>query len=123
MGLSRGDIAYQYIAKQLTSGELKVGQKLSEQAIASACGISRTPVREAIQRLTGEGILYQIPSSGTYVAMPQRGQIVDAFEIRLVVESFAVKRAIYKLTREQRAELRQNCEIMHSVAVGLQKMN
>jgi DNA-binding GntR family transcriptional regulator len=101
------------------SGELKAGQKLSEQTIASECGISRTPVREAVRRLTEEGVLYQIPSSGTYIAEPDRQQLIDAFEVRMALECFAMDRAIRNLTKENRQEMRRACDVMHETAVGL----
>jgi DNA-binding GntR family transcriptional regulator len=115
------DIAYRHITKKLVGGELAAGQKLSEQTIAAECGISRTPVREAVRRLTEEGVLYQIPSSGTYVARPDRRQVIDAFEVRMALESFAMERAVRTLTKENRAELRKACETMHATAVGLRE--
>ena len=85
MGETLSDVAYRHISKKLVSGELVAGQKLSEQTIAAECGISRTPVREAVRRLTEEGLLYQIPSSGTYVARPDRRQLIDAFDVRMAL--------------------------------------
>lgn len=115
------DIAYRYITKKLMNAELIAGQKLSEQTIATECGISRTPVREAVRRLTEEGILYQVPSSGTYVARLDRRQLIDAYEVRMAIECFALERSIKNLTRENRQELRQACETMHTIAVNLRK--
>jgi len=113
------DIAYRLITKKLTASELVAGQKISEQQIASECGISRTPVREAIRRLTEEGILYQIPSSGTYVARMDRRQLIDSYEVRMALECFATEHAVKNLTKETRQELRRLCEEMHSVIVKL----
>ena len=59
--------AYEFVSGLLASGELKPGQKLSEPSLASACGVSRTPMREAVRRLIAEGVLNQVPKSGTYV--------------------------------------------------------
>jgi len=115
------DIAYKYITKKLMNAELTAGQKLSEQTIASECGISRTPVREAVRRLTEEGFLYQVPSSGTYVARLDRRQLIDAYEVRMAIECFAIDRALKNLTRENRQELRQACETMHTTAINLRK--
>lgn len=111
--------AYTLITKMLMSSELIPGQKLSEQRIATACGISRTPVREAIRRLTEEGLLYQKPSSGTYVATLDRHHLTDAYEVRMALECFAVERAVRNLTRSTRLELRRLCEHMHDIIVGL----
>ena len=119
MAEALSDIAYRHITKKLMSSDLAAGQKISEQTIASECGISRTPVREAVRRLIEEGVLYQIPSSGTYVARLDRHQLIDAYEVRMAIECFALNRAIKHLTRENRQELRRFCEEMYGVAVGL----
>ena len=119
MAEALSDIAYRLISKKLMAGELTAGQKLSEQTIATECGISRTPVREAVRRLTEEGVLYQIPSSGTYVARPDRRQLIDAFEVRMALECFALDRVIRNLTKENRQELRRSCDVMHETAVHL----
>jgi len=115
------DLAYRSITRKLMASELLAGQKLSEQKIAAECGISRTPVREAVRRLIEEGVLYQVPCSGTYVARLDRRQLIDAYEVRMALECFALGRAVRSLTRDQRAELRRDCEIMREVAGGLRR--
>ena len=119
MAKALSDIAYRLITKKLVASELVAGQKISEQQIASACGISRTPVREAVRRLTEEGVLYQIPSSGTYVARIDRRGLIDSYEIRMAIECFAVDHAIKNLTRAARQELRRLCDEMHAIVVKL----
>lgn len=71
---------------------------MSEASIAREIGVSRTPVREAIRRLQNEGVLYQIPSSGTFVAEPDRSQVIEAYEIRQTLECFAVGKATRRMT-------------------------
>ena len=119
MAETLSDRAYRLITKKLLASELVPGQKISEQQLASECEISRTPVREAVRRLTEEGVLYQIPSSGTYVARLDRHQLIDAYEVRMAIECFALERAIKNLTRENRQELRNACDAMHDIAVSL----
>ncbi|HNX33794.1 MAG TPA: GntR family transcriptional regulator [Kiritimatiellia bacterium] len=119
MAEALSDIAYRLITKKLVASELVAGQKISEQTIASECGISRTPVREAIRRLTEEGLLYQIPSSGTYVASLDRYQLSDAYEVRMAIECFAIDRATRNLTKDNRQELRRLCDEMHAIIVKL----
>ena len=106
---------YKHITKKLLSGELRTGQKLSEQTIAAECGISRTPVREAIRRLTEEGVLYQTPSIGTFVSRLDRSHLLDAYDVRQVLECHAIERAIGSLTKTDRAELRRLCDDMHQL--------
>jgi DNA-binding GntR family transcriptional regulator len=113
------DIAYRFISKKLMAAKLVSGQKISVHQLATECGISRTPVQEAVRRLTDEGILYQIPSSGTYVARIDRRQLIDAYEVRMVIECSALEHAIRHLTKETRQELRRLCDEMHAIVVKL----
>ena len=115
MAEALSEIAYRHIAKKLMSAELVVGQKLSEQKIAAECGVSRTPVREAVRQLVEEGLLYQLPRSGTYVTGLKRNEIIEAYEIRMAVECFLIGKAIRNLTLNDRRELRRLCDDMHSV--------
>lgn len=119
MAEALGDLAYRHIVKMLASSRYRAGQKISEQQIATECGISRTPVREAVRRLTAEGLLYQVPSSGTYVARLDRRELIDAYEVRMALECCAVDRALEGLTKEARLELRRLCDQMHRVIVKL----
>ncbi len=119
MAEALNDIAYRLITKKLMVSELVAGQKISEQQIASECGISRTPVREAIRRLTEEGMLYQIPSSGTYVARLDRRQLIDSYEVRMALECFSLDHAVQNLSKETRQELHRLCDEMHQVIVKL----
>jgi len=116
-----GNNVYAHITKKLVTGELVAGQKLSEQTLAAECGTSRTPVREAIRRLTQEGVLYQIPSTGTFVARLDRRHLLDAYEMRMVIECHAIRQAVRLLTKETRQELRSLCDDMHAIVVALRR--
>jgi DNA-binding GntR family transcriptional regulator len=113
------DNAYKHIIRKILTSELVSGQKISEQTIAAECGISRTPVREAIRGLIQEGVLYQIPSIGTFVAHVDRNQIQDAYEMRALIECAAIHQAVRTLTKESRQELRRLCDEMHCIIVDL----
>lgn len=93
-------LAYEFIVQKLSSGELKPGQKLSEPSLAKTCGISRTPMREAVRRLVEEGVLYQVVKSGTYVTGLAPKDVSDAYEIRSVIESAMLEEAVTRLTKK-----------------------
>lgn len=111
--------AYKHITQKLMTSSLVAGQKLSEQTIATECGISRTPVREAIRRLTEEGVLYQVPSIGTFVSRLDRSQLLDAYDVRQVIECHAIEQAVRNLTKETRMELRRLCDDMYKIIVSV----
>lgn len=121
MSESLSEIAYNYISKKLISSEWGPGTKISEPTLAAECGISRTPVRQAIQKMVQEGLLYQIPASGTYVAKMNRRQLIDVYDIRVAIECHSLVDAVQHLTRENRQELRLMCDKMHGSCLAMRK--
>ena len=85
--------AYAYVQDQLVRGRWGLNERISEKTIADELGISRTPVREAIRKMISEGLLYQVPSSGTFVTNPDRQSISEMFEVRMALEGLAVEKA------------------------------
>jgi len=113
--------AYDYIMRKLSSGELKPGQKLSEPSLAKACGVSRTPMREAVRRLVEEGVLYQIVKSGTYVTGFGAKEVGDAYEIRSIIESALLGMTVKKLTQRDISALQESCDRMHTAIEAMRK--
>lgn len=84
------DRAYQHIHKQILTGELRAGDVISEAAMANEIGISRTPVREAIKHLQAAGLVDQVPRFGTIVRQPAYRDIIELFQLRAALETFAL---------------------------------
>lgn len=105
-------LAYEHLQEKLWRGVLSAGEKISEARLAEELGMSRTPVREAIRRMETEGVVTQIPSSGTYVAVPKRAEIVEAYEVRMAIESFAVRKATKRMKPAQILALQRRCDDM-----------
>lgn len=88
------DEAYASLRKALFQGVFKPNQKITEYEIADALGVSRTPVREALNLFRSQGILRQ-ERGGSYVfTLPSLKQIEEIFEIRRVLEPLAAKKVI-----------------------------
>jgi GntR family transcriptional regulator of vanillate catabolism len=75
------------------SGEIAPGERLSEVTLAERLGLSRTPVRAALARLEQEGLLQSIPSGGYSVRAFTHADIIDAIELRGVLEGTAARLA------------------------------
>lgn len=90
--LSTVDLIAIELRKAIFSGALTVGAPLGEVEIASQLGVSRSPLREAAQRLVQEGILTAIPGRGMSVAVIDGEQIPDVYEMRLAIEAQAARR-------------------------------
>lgn len=110
-------LAYQQIRQMFLDHRFSAGMKISENQLAKELGISRTPVREAIRQLQTEGLLYQIPHSGTYISRPGRREIAEIYEVRQALEVLAIEKATSRLTHEQLEQLSQQYREMHEAVV------
>jgi DNA-binding GntR family transcriptional regulator len=98
--------AYERIRGKLALGQWAAGSELSEPMLAEMLGISRTPVREALQQLEVEGLVERTPRRSTYVRTPDRRDILDLYELREALEVYAVSVAAVKRTPEHLERLR-----------------
>src|SRR5262245_8637908 len=99
-GISLKDMAYDEIKKRLVNCELEPGLLYSAQYFAAMLGVSRTPVREALLRLTNEGFLICRDVKGFKVKEFSLKEMRDVVETRQVIESFVVRRLAGRLTPE-----------------------
>lgn len=88
---SRKDLAYEAIKREIITHKLKPGVKLVERQLCESLNISRTPVREALQQLVGEGLARLIQGEGVIVADITYEDIREIFNIREVLEGMAVR--------------------------------
>jgi DNA-binding GntR family transcriptional regulator len=95
--LSLKDRAYQNIKFQIIRGNLRPGTRLPEEELSRAMNISRSPIREAFNRLEKEGFVTTIPRKGAAVSNVTTEIIEDIFEIRETLESLAVKKSLGKI--------------------------
>lgn len=78
----------------ILTGELTPGTRLRSEHLASAWGVSPTPVREAFQRLAGEGIVVIEPQRGARVAPVDPAAAAELYELRLTLEPLALRSAM-----------------------------
>lgn len=94
------NLAYEYIRERMLDGTYKGGMKLVEERLAGEIGVSRTPIREAIKRLEQEGLI-----KNKHIYNPTAQDLIYIYEMRIVLESFAAKRAALNMTTETLIEL------------------
>jgi DNA-binding GntR family transcriptional regulator len=70
------------------TGELAGGEPLRQEELAARFGVSRTPLREAIARLEVDGLLVTMPHSGTMVFKPSVAELLEIYEIRILLEPY-----------------------------------
>lgn len=91
-------------------GSYRAGSRLTEQELALAAGVSRTPVREALRRLESEGLVLVAPNHGAVVAAFETKDAEEIFELRAVLEPVSARRAALRASAQQVAELRSLAE-------------
>lgn len=100
------DRAYGAIRNMILSGELSAGAQLGEEALAEMCGVSRTPVREALRRLEADMLVGRTDTQRTFVADWSIDDVADAFELRAMLEGRAARRAAERMTDVALARIR-----------------
>jgi DNA-binding GntR family transcriptional regulator len=99
------DRAYDTIRLGIQSGTYPPGTHIRAAEVAGQLGISRTPVREAMRRLHAEGVVDFVANHGAYVIEWSRADIAEVFDLRCMLESYAVERAAQQITAERCVEL------------------
>ena len=103
---------YRVVRHRVASGLLIPGKHVSEHALSKELGVSRGPVREAIGRLTGEGLLERKPNAGAFVKKPNRKDLEELWQLRSWIESEATAQAATRITDEELTELQRCCDQM-----------
>jgi GntR family transcriptional regulator, rspAB operon transcriptional repressor len=107
---SLADAAYERLLEAILSGRLRGGTELSEVALAAELAVSRTPVHEALRRLSADGLVHLATSGPARVAEFTRQEIVEIYEMRICLEQAAARQAATRLTDEQVSALREGAD-------------
>jgi DNA-binding GntR family transcriptional regulator len=108
------DRIYGELRSSIILGYFEPGARLNLEELAGMYRSSVTPVREALQMLTQEGLVTSKPHAGFYVAQVTLKQLRDMLELREILEVAAVERAAGRITEKQLEEL----ERVHAGYVG-----
>ena len=106
--------AYETLFHLIAIGEFPPGFQFDEQTLADRLGISRTPLRAAIARLTQEGLVVNLPYRGTSVKSLSIDEVDDVFRVRGALEVLAIRLAVQRINSSQVAvieALLDECEV------------
>jgi DNA-binding GntR family transcriptional regulator len=92
--LSLTAMAADTLRQAIISGDFGIGEQLSEGSLARMLGISKTPVREALQQLRNEGLVRIVPQTGTFVFTMSAHEVSELCELRLTLEQAALRLAL-----------------------------
>lgn len=91
--LSASDLVTGEIRDDIESGALKPGDRVSSDKLAAELGVSRTPIREALQRLRSEGLVTIVPRVGVFVRPISKSEVEEVYSLKVAVEPLAASRA------------------------------
>ena len=115
------DQAYQYIRQRILDGSYPPGRRLQTLVLAAEVGLSRSPIRDALNKLEGEGLVEIRPRLGASVRSFNALEFKEVSELRLALESFAAELAARNRSAEDVAEIQDTVEKMASLVSALDR--
>ncbi len=105
------DLAYQALRDAILSGELERGARLHQDELAKRLGVSRAPIRDALNRLEAEGLVQTLSrGGGMVVAEATEREMADIYELRAILDRASTRLACERMSREEVARLEEVVE-------------
>jgi DNA-binding GntR family transcriptional regulator len=98
---THADRVFEEIERAIVTGEFAPGSRLGEEALAARLGISRGPLREALRRLEGRGLVVRLPHAGVRVVTLTHEDLIELYEIRSNLEGLACRLAAQRMSAEE----------------------
>jgi DNA-binding GntR family transcriptional regulator len=114
------DQIYPLVRRMILTGLIKPGAVIDEKAIAAQLSVSRTPVREAVKKLSDENLVEVVAQSGTRAARINKDEIAEAFLIRRALESESAAQAATHMN-ESHADRLEDILMLHARALERKK--
>lgn len=105
--LGLNDQVYDVLKQAILQHKLAAGYKLDVNELAKHWGISRTPVNDAIQRLTMDGLVSVVPRRGTFIARMEVKDVLELMDVRLMFELRAAELVMGQITSKQIREMKK----------------
>lgn len=102
---SKTEKVYDLLVESIITQRFPPGERLVERSLAERFGVSKTPVREALNRLKKEGLVEGTPYSGFFVARISAEDMEEIYELREVLEGLAARNATKKINEKQIRQL------------------
>jgi DNA-binding GntR family transcriptional regulator len=108
--------AYRFLREAILNGSFSAGERLREEALALDFGVSRTPVRAALQRLAADGLVEFRRFGGAVVRVPHSEEADQILMLRAVVEGLAAELAATRMSAAEVSRLDELCAAMDRLA-------
>jgi DNA-binding GntR family transcriptional regulator len=107
---TKKDIAYKYIKKGIIEGSVFENPILSISYFARKLKMSRSPIRDAIQKLQAEGFLKIVANRGIFIQELTASETIQIYELRMAIESYLLKKVVNIITKNDIKNLRKILE-------------
>jgi DNA-binding GntR family transcriptional regulator len=104
---THSDRVFATLENAIVSGEIALGERIAEVALAQRLGVSRGPMREALRRLEGQGLVTRLPHAGVRVTALTKTELIELYEMRGVLEGLACRLAADRITTSELDTLRR----------------
>jgi len=111
---TRSDWVEERLRHAILRGELQPGQRLHANDLSERWSVSATPLREAFQRLAGDGLVEMLPQRGARVNQLSATEATGIYELRLLLEPVALRQSLEASDDEHRARIRAAFEAFRS---------
>jgi DNA-binding GntR family transcriptional regulator len=115
-GPTLSDQAYRALREEITTGELKPGQRVTERALAQHLGVSPTPVREALQRLEHERLIERDAVRSIRIAEPSVAKLYELSQIEVALRGVAARLAAERATDQEVRRILEACDRAEALA-------
>lgn len=117
-GLQIQDRVEAELRDQILQGQLKPGARINVRQLEAVYGVSHIPIREAIRRLEGEGLVVNVPKRGAVVVEVSLQELDEIYDLRRLVEPQVVRRAVRQLDPASLATIRRTFERLEQAEHG-----
>ncbi len=116
--LKRAEQLRQALEDEIASNQLKQGARLEEESLAKRFGVSRTPIREALQMLSASGLVELRPRRGAVVASLRLKDLLEMFEVMAEQEALCGRLAARRMFDEERQALKHQHDICEKAGIS-----
>jgi DNA-binding GntR family transcriptional regulator len=113
-----GEMVYAVLRESILTGAFAPGEWLRQESIAEVIGVSRIPVRTALMQLESEGLVSFHPHRGARVRTLSAAQIDEIYRLRVVLESYALRLSMVRMTEQRLSRIRDLAEKLDAVPEG-----
>ena len=104
----RADFILEELEQSIVLGEFSDGERLDEVKLSERYNVSRTPIREAFQKLAATGLLNLIPRRGAFVRHPEFVELIEMFEVMAELEAMCGRLAARRILDEMLIEIKKS---------------